>query len=355
MLFRIGLLLFCCTSVFGVETIKLKTPHLSEDLIIGTNVGIRPYRKNGVRIELQSIQDKQIIHNYGYGGSGLTLSFGGAKEVLDILSQLNSSSKTVAILGAGVAGLTTAYDLLEKGYEVHVYSDAWSPHLTSNVAAGIWTPLSLSEDASEKAHELNERMLASSRARFLQSTTQSPEFDGIHFLWYYHFLSIADEGKTTLEGEDVNVQFDNGVVKTAKRRNEIAINGHVFMEDLFSKVKQKGAILHQQRFDSLEDIIALKEPIIINCTGMASKTLFNDHQLEPIRGQLLYLKPQEGVDYLVGQRILDSHYFVSLYPWNDRLIIGGIYEWNQADPHTTPDVLHNLLKNAQDCFSENLK
>ena len=50
------------------------------------------------------------------------------------------SSTTVAVLGAGVMGLTTAYDLLEKGYEVHIYSEKWSPNLTSNVAAGSWTP-----------------------------------------------------------------------------------------------------------------------------------------------------------------------------------------------------------------------
>ena len=125
-------------------------PQFIKENIIGTNVGIRPFRKTGVRIEAESVDGKLIVHNYGYGGSGLTLSFGGVQEVLAILDSHKVASKTVAILGVGVAGLTTAYDLLERGYEVRLYANEWPPHLTSNVAAGIWTPLFFPKNLSEE-------------------------------------------------------------------------------------------------------------------------------------------------------------------------------------------------------------
>ncbi|HSX38303.1 MAG TPA: hypothetical protein VLE95_05675 [Chlamydiales bacterium] len=125
MQYKIGFFVLFCVSLFGVEHVYLKTPNFSRENILGTNVGIRPYRTSGVRIEAEVLQNKLILHNYGYGGSGLTLCLGGAKEVVDMLNAQNPHSRSVAILGAGVAGLATAYDLLDQGYEVSIYSDEW--------------------------------------------------------------------------------------------------------------------------------------------------------------------------------------------------------------------------------------
>lgn len=144
-------------------------------------------------------------------GSGLTLSFDGSREVLDILRAQNLQSKTVAILGAGVAGLAAAYDLLEEGYEVHIYSDAWSPDLTSNVAAGIWSPPHISPRASSIERTLNERMLATSRKRFLRSAKDTPEFAGIRFMASYNFKTTPWQ-QTDDEIEEVIAKLlENGL------------------------------------------------------------------------------------------------------------------------------------------------
>ena len=117
--------------------------------LLSCRVGVRPFRKSGVRLEVEPLSEKLIIHNYGYGGSGLTLSWGGAEIALDLLDQeiakdpTLATQKAVAVLGAGVIGLTTAYELLEKGYQVNIYADESPPNLTSDVAAGIWSPPAL--------------------------------------------------------------------------------------------------------------------------------------------------------------------------------------------------------------------
>lgn len=52
---------------------------------IAARVGLRPFRKTGVRVECAALQDKRtVIHNYGHGGSGVTLSWGCANEVLSL-------------------------------------------------------------------------------------------------------------------------------------------------------------------------------------------------------------------------------------------------------------------------------
>ena len=45
-------------------------------------------------------------------------------------------------------------------------------------------------------------------------------------------------------------------------------------------------------------LAALAEPVIVNCTGMGARDLFGDDSLIPIKGQLVVLRPQPGIDYL---------------------------------------------------------
>ncbi|HEY2102984.1 MAG TPA: FAD-dependent oxidoreductase [Chthoniobacterales bacterium] len=57
--------------------------------VIATRVGLRPYRKAGVRVESERLQDgRAVIHNYGHGGSGFTLSWGCAQDVIRLSSLL---------------------------------------------------------------------------------------------------------------------------------------------------------------------------------------------------------------------------------------------------------------------------
>jgi D-amino-acid oxidase len=67
-----------CTRVLNIE----KPPMLSE------RVGLRPFRKSGVRLERTQLGDgRTVIHNYGHGGSGFTLSWGCAEEAYQFASR----------------------------------------------------------------------------------------------------------------------------------------------------------------------------------------------------------------------------------------------------------------------------
>ncbi len=53
--------------------------------VLSERVGLRPFRKSGVRLEREQLRDSRIvIHNYGHGGSGFALSWGCAKAVLKL-------------------------------------------------------------------------------------------------------------------------------------------------------------------------------------------------------------------------------------------------------------------------------
>ena len=60
------------------RTLEIEKPN-----VLTERVGLRPFRKSGVRIERARLHDgRTVVHNYGHGGAGFTLSWGCAAEVL---------------------------------------------------------------------------------------------------------------------------------------------------------------------------------------------------------------------------------------------------------------------------------
>ncbi|HSX38302.1 MAG TPA: hypothetical protein VLE95_05670 [Chlamydiales bacterium] len=134
---------------------------------------------------------------------------------------------------------------------------------------------------------MNQRMLDISQKRFLESTGDHPQFAGVRFIESYSFKTATSQEAITTKhrGEKVVVHFDNGVTKTGRKIHQLGIDGKLFVEDLYSKVIAKGAVLIQRHFENLEDVLSLDEPTIINCTSIGSRKLFNNAE-KCLSGQL---------------------------------------------------------------------
>lgn len=48
--------------------------------------GYRPYRRGGIRVEKETYDGKDVVHNYGHGGAGVTLSWYSANRVYNLVS-----------------------------------------------------------------------------------------------------------------------------------------------------------------------------------------------------------------------------------------------------------------------------
>ena len=111
---------------------------VSPERVIRTVAGLRPYRAAGFVVRAEPLGDKRLVHNYGHGGAGITLSWGTSK--LATLLGLQGHQGPVAVIGAGVMGLTTARLVQEAGFPVTLYAKALTPDTTSNIAGGQWSP-----------------------------------------------------------------------------------------------------------------------------------------------------------------------------------------------------------------------
>ncbi len=116
---------------------RLARVRVSADRVIRTIMGLRPFRPSGFVVRGEKRGEKTVIHNYGHGGAGITLSWGTAQ--LAVEEGAKSEARDCAVLGCGVVGLSTARLLQLRGYNPVIYAKEMPPLTTSNVAGGYWT------------------------------------------------------------------------------------------------------------------------------------------------------------------------------------------------------------------------
>ena len=85
-------------------------------------------------MEKQALGSKTVIHNYGHGGSGWSLSWGTAKLATDLAQ--TTGEKSFAVMGSGIVGITTARTLQDHGFQATIYTKALPPLVTSSKATG---------------------------------------------------------------------------------------------------------------------------------------------------------------------------------------------------------------------------
>ena len=76
---------------------------VSADREIRTVVGLRPFRPSGFRVAKEMIGETAVVHNYGHGGGGITLSWGTSKLAADL--GLPGYVGPVAVVGCARGGV----------------------------------------------------------------------------------------------------------------------------------------------------------------------------------------------------------------------------------------------------------
>jgi D-amino-acid oxidase len=61
-------------------------PELKPPDVRASYAGLRPYRAGGIRLDVQSVGTRTIVHNYGHAGAGITLCWGSARAALGLVT-----------------------------------------------------------------------------------------------------------------------------------------------------------------------------------------------------------------------------------------------------------------------------
>src|SRR5580704_2143618 len=118
--------------------LQLVPVRASTDRITRVTVCTRPFRAAGPRLDTEQIGSKLVVHNYGHGGSGWSLSWGSSG--IAVRKAMASGERDIAVIGCGALGLTSALLLQRAGARVTIYAKDLPPNVRSSLASGLWTP-----------------------------------------------------------------------------------------------------------------------------------------------------------------------------------------------------------------------
>src|SRR3954466_15074071 len=318
---------------------------VAPERVIRTMAGLRPSRAGGFVVRAEALGDKRLVHNYGHGGAGITLSWGTSRLAADL--RLPGHQGPVAVIGAGVVGLSTARLVQEAGFPVTVYAAALPPETTSNIAGGQWHPFGLFREDSVTLEFMAQfrRALDYSWRRF-----QIMVGDDYGIRWLPTYVETdSPDAKIIANFPPINrmltpaehpfpwtstLRYDTMYVETGR-----------YLRQMIRDVQLAGGKIEIRKFASPADISALPESLVFNCTGLGSRDLFNDQGLHPARGQLAILEPQPEVRYAFTG---GPGY---MFPRPDGIILGGTFEVDEWDTTPEPATIQRIIALHKRFFS----
>ncbi len=332
-----------------------------EDRLFKITVCLRPFRAAGPRIEAERIAignpDKLLIHNYGHGGSGWSLSWGSAARVVTLaLPGTDPSQHEIAVLGCGALGLTAATLLQRAGARVTIYAKDRVSDSRSFRATGSWTPdsrVALTQGASPTFAAEWEAMARYSWHHY-QSFLALPGTP-IEFTDRYTLSDLPPEQDVQRRRDEDPLGFAHLMphiqdispraldlppgahpfpTRYARRNSQLMFNitalAHTIVEDFMIA----GGRIETREFHTPADLASLPQQTIVNCTGYGARALFADTSITPVRGQIGWLIPQPEVNYGL---VFDN---LNILSRRDGIVVqlseaGEATGWNSTDE--TPD------------------
>ena len=317
---------------------------VARDRIIREVVGLRPYRAEGFVVAAERFGEKRLIHNYGHGGAGITLSWGTASLAADLLSEprpvgiaggpsrqrKGSAPLRFAVLGCGVNGLSTARVLQRRygnaGATVTIYAKELPPDTTSNIAGGFWAPTGLF-DPSVAPPTFHEQF--STAAKISNRAFQllvGPEY-GVRWIdtfRLYRTESLLDEelegGNDLYPAQHIHRDPEHYFgFPYVRQYSTMLIEPQMYLRALLRDFYIAGGKLIVKEFRDRRELMRLPERVIFNCAGLGARALFNDQKLGPVRGQHAILLPQPEIDYCY---LGPGH----MFPRHDGIVLGGTFD-----------------------------
>jgi len=314
----------------------------STDRIFDITVCLRPFRAAGPRLDTERLRDTLVVHNYGHGGSGWSLSWGSStiavNKALAAGNALAQARDRIAVVGCGVLGLTSALLAQAAGKAVTIYAREDIQQTFSARASGSFTPdsrIALADAVSPEFPALWEEMARTSLKTFQGHLGLSG--DPVRWIDRYRVTDApAPAARAPVAGElqfaayrsRLQDLFPHGEelrpadtpfhAAGVRRSSVLMFNIASYSQMLMMQFRLAGGRIEQRVFHDPQELADLPERIVINCTGYGARALWRDETIVPVRGQLAHLIPQAGFDYALDYRD------VNVIPRSDGIVVQSV-------------------------------
>lgn len=229
--------------------------------------------------------------------------------------------------------------LLEAGHTVELWARELSPHTTSDVAAAVWYPYRAFPQ---------ERVTAWAGRTFEELCVLAGQPDtgvlrvlGLELLrapapdpWWRPCVS----GFRRATPAELRPGYVDGFVFEAP-----VIEMPRYLSYLLARFRRLGGSVHQREVRSLDEAWAVA-PLVVNCTGLGSRSLLGDDTLVPVRGEVLRVAPLPVERFLLDED--DPQGMSYIIPRSQDCILGGTAEEGNASLEPDPAQAEAILARA---------
>jgi glycine/D-amino acid oxidase-like deaminating enzyme len=334
------------------------------DRIFRVTVCLRPFRAAGPRLEVERVGDKTVVHNYGHGGSGWSLSWGSSSIAVE--KAMASGERDIAVVGCGALGLTSSILLQRAGAKVTIYAKERPPEVRSARATGSWTPdsrIAMTNSASADFPALWEKMCRYSfhmYESYLGMAGNPVEWLDRYSLWDDDAASSPDNSPFARYQSRVadltprSRRLAPGThpfpTRYASRSSSLTFNIAGYSRQLVNDFLVEGGKIERTEFHNPSELSSLPQKVIVNCTGYGARALWKDESIVPVRGQIAWLIPQPEVNYGVMYKN------INILGRRDGIVVqdGGIGDmegYNNANEEPNRAAAESAVKTVAELYS----
>jgi D-amino-acid oxidase len=249
----------------------------------------------------------------------------------------------VAVVGAGVSGLTCAVRLLEEGFDVRVVARDLPGDTTSAVAGAVWFPYRVAP---------NERTAPWAESSYRRFTELAESSDGAPVelveltMLYPDPLAAEPWWLAAVPGDRVRAstpaELPDGY-GDGRAVHVPCVTAPAYLDWLARRVADLGGRIEQAAVESLDD---LPEPVVVDCAGADAGALTGDTEIQPVRGQVAYVRSDRPLRFMVDETGPNALAYV--LPRRDVVVLGGTAEEGDRElrprEHTTRSILERTRR-----------
>lgn len=240
-------------------------------------------------------------------------------------------SKTAAVLGAGVIGLSTGVRLLESGWRVVIYAREQTQQTTSGVAAAFWFPYKVERGPRVTRWALATRTTYQKLAEHgVPGITPAP----LHVLRRQRHLAMEEVPgvrAAPLATERLPPGFAQGL-----RFEVMRVETPLYLPWLQAEFVRLGGVVKHREVKQADELLQ-EHDFAVHCSGVHAGRLAADATTYPIRGQIIRVVRPAGLPdtVLLHEEGEETTYIV---PRSRDCILGGTAQkedWNLAPDEAT--------------------